>query len=189
MNIKIIISITFISVLLALVYNHFNTKGLKFIREERVLSWESNAPSESDTLYSSNNENNLSASNQSDSLVPDKKNKPVESFQKPKAIKTDFAYKLFIDGVKFIDARSADEFAEGHIKRAVNIPFYGSENYLNIINSLNKNETVVTYCSGADCDISILSADELFEMGFKRVYVFIGGYDEWTKSNYPTNKK
>lgn len=188
MNISRILSITFISVLLSLIYNHFNPNGLKFIREKQVLNWESNSLSESDSMYSSMSEKNINALKPSDSLVIDKKNKSIESFQKPKAIKTDFAYRLFMDGVKFIDARSADEFAEGHIKGAVNIPFYGSENYLDVINSLNKNEIVVTYCSGADCDISILSGDELFEMGFNRVYVFIGGYDEWTKNNYPTNK-
>ncbi len=188
MNISKILLITFISVLLSLVYNHFNPNGLKFIREERLLNWESNSLSESDTLYSSINEKNINAPKPSDSLVIDKKNESIKSFQKPKAIKTDFAYKLFMDGVTFIDARSADEFAEGHIKGAVNIPFYGSENYLDVINSLNKNEIVVTYCSGADCDISILSGDELFELGFNRVYVFIDGYDEWIKNNYPTIK-
>lgn len=188
MNISKILSITFVSVLFSLIYNHFSPNGLKFIREERVLNWESISHSESDTLYSSIDEKNINTSKSSDSLVKDKKDDSIKSFQKPKAIKSDFAFKLFSDGVKFIDARSAEEFAEGHIKGAVNIPFYGSENYLDVINGLNKKEIVVTYCSGADCDISILSGDELFEMGFNRVYVFIGGYDEWTKNNYPTFK-
>jgi rhodanese-related sulfurtransferase len=189
MNISKILSITLISFLLALVYNHLNPNGLKIIREERVLNWDDVSLSVSDTLNSPIDEINLNPSKQSDSVLIDKNDEPIESFQEPKAIKLDFAYKLFMDGVKFIDARSSDEFSEGHIKGAVNIPFYGSENYLNVINSLNKNESVVTYCSGAVCDISILSADELFEMGFKRVYVFIGGFEEWTKNNYPINKK
>ena len=189
MNITKILSIILISFLLALLYNHFNPNGLKIIREERVLNWDDVSLSESDTLNTSIDEINLNSSKPSDSLRIDKNYEPIKSFKEPKAIKLDFAYKLCKDGVKFIDARSADEFSEGHIKGAVNIPFYGSENYLNVINSFNKNEIVVTYCSGADCDISILSADELFEMGFKRVYVFIGGIEEWTKNNYPINKK
>ena len=82
-----------------------------------------------------------------------------------------------------------EEFAEGHIKGAINIPFYGSENYASVIAKLNKNNTVVTYCESAECDISILSGNELFEMGFKKVYVFIGGYDEWTKNSYPISTK
>lgn len=189
MNISKILSITLISFLLALVYNHFNPNGLKIIREERVLNWNDVSLSESGTLDTSTDKINLNPSKQSDSLLIDKNEEQLKSFLEPKAIKLDFAYKLFKDGVKFIDARSSDEFSEGHIKGAVNIPFYGSENYLNVISGLNKNETVVTYCSGADCDISILSADELFKMGFNRVYVFIGGFEEWTKNNYPINKK
>jgi len=188
MNISKILSITFISILISLVYNHFNPNGLKLIRDDRVLNWESDSLSAAETLDSFIVEKNITAVNSSDSLLIEKKDEPIKSFKEPKAIKLDFAYKLFKDGVKFIDARSADEFSEGHIKGAVNIPFYGSENYLDVINSLNKNEIVVTYCSGADCDISILSGEELFEMGFKRVYVFIDGYDEWTKNNYPTSK-
>lgn len=188
MNISKILSITLISVLISLVYNHFNPTGLKIIREERVLNWDDVSLSESDTLNTPIDEIKTTALKTPNSLVIAKNDEPIKSSQEPKAIKLDFAYKLFKDGVKFIDARSADEFSEGHIKGAVNIPFYGSENYLNVINGLNKNEIVVTYCSGADCDISILSGDELFEMGFKRVYIFVGGFEEWTKNNFPISK-
>ena len=189
MNISKILSITFISILISLVYNHFNPNGLKLIRDNRVLSWESDSLSAAETLDSLIVEKNITAVNSSDSLLIEKKDEPIKSFKEPKAIKLDFAYKLFNEGIQFIDSRSVEEFGEGHIKGAVNIPFYGSENYLDVINSLNKNEIVVTYCSGADCDISILSGEELFEMGFKRVYVLIDGYDEWTKSSYPISKK
>jgi len=58
---------------------------------------------------------------------------------------------------------------------------------MNVINSLNKNEIVVVYCSGSDCDISTLSADELFKMGFKKVYVFVDGWEEWVKNKYPVS--
>ena len=189
LNISKILSIILISVFISLIYNHFNPNGLSFFREARKMNWES------DSLTSKNGSNSSIAdtiipnTNISDSEIINNNNDNIESFKEPKAIKLDFAYKLFSDGIKFIDSRSAEEFAEGHIKGAVNIPFYGSENYLDDINRLNKNEIVVTYCSSADCDISILSGDELFEMGFKRVYIFIGGYDEWNKNNYPTSKK
>lgn len=132
----------------------------------------------------------LEIKNTIDTVVIDTKTETieqVEAFKQPKAIKLDFAYKLFKQKVIFIDARSPEEFAEGHIKYAINIPFYGSENYSNAINSLNKNDIIVAYCSGADCDIAQLSGEELFEMGFKRVYVFVGGYDEWAKNKYPTS--
>jgi len=188
LNYSKILSITFISFLLSLMYNHFNPNGLSFVREERKLDWENDSVTSLNKIDSIISDASLSQVKLSDSVVIGKKDEPLESFKKPTAIKLDFTYKLFKQGIQFIDARSKEEFAEGHIKGAINIPFYGSENYLSVINSLNKKEIVITYCSGADCDISILSGDELFKMGFKRVYVFIGGFDEWTKSNYPISK-
>ena len=189
LNISKILIIILVSILISLIYNHFDPNGLSFFREARKMNWESDSLTSINSINSSIADTSILNTNISDSKEIKKDNDNIESFNEPKAIKLDFAYKLFNDGIKFIDSRSPEEFAEGHVKGAVNIPFYGSENYLDVINRLNKNEIIVTYCSSADCDISILSGDELFEMGFKRVYVFIGGYDEWTKNNYPISKK
>lgn len=183
------LSITTISILISLIYNHFNPNGLNLIREGKRLKWGSDSLIIFNKIDSSFLKTNLSESKFSDSIFVKQIEKPIESFSEPKAIKLDFAYKLFKDGIKFIDSRSVEEFSEGHIKGAVNIPFYGSEKHIEVINRLSKNETVVTYCSSADCDISILSSDELFEMGFKKVYIYLGGYEEWTKNNYPTSQK
>jgi rhodanese-related sulfurtransferase len=158
-----------------------------------VLDWERDSLTKFDDIDSlifnqKSSELNLSK----DSLLHEYKSKTVEqveSFKQPKAIKLLFAYRLYKDGIKFVDARSPEEFAINHIKGAINIPFYGSENYTNTINQLDKNDFLITYCSSAECDISSLSGDELFKMGFKKVYVFIGGFDEWSKNNYPTSNK
>lgn len=187
-----ILIIILVSIILSLVYNHFNPNGLNLIRHEKTLNWADDSlaiiSDSSLAVDSVQSQKNKSI----DSVVIDVKTEiteAIESYKEPKAIKLDFAYKLFKQKVQFIDSRSPEEFAEGHIKGAINIPFYGSENYLNVINRLNKNEMIVTYCSSAECDISTLSGDELFKMGFKKVYVFVGGYDEWTKYNYPTSIK
>jgi rhodanese-related sulfurtransferase len=182
-----VLLIILISVILSFVYNHFNPNGLQIIRQEKVFVWETDSllsAQESDSIETVSGFENESKPN---SLSSDD-NTTIDSFDKPKAIKLDKAYKLHKNGIKFIDARSPEEFVAGHIKNAINIPFYGSENYLDVVNKFNKNEILVTYCSSADCDMSILSANELFELGFKRIYVFVGGYDEWTRNNLPTNK-
>ena len=188
-NLKKILSIIFISVLVSIVYNYFNGNGLTLIRNERILAWESDSLAFNNQVDSANIDLVLSK-HKNDSVSEDAANTSeiVELFNQPKAIDLILAYKLFKDGIQFIDARSQEEFKEGHIKGALNIPFYGSENYLKVINGLDKNNLVVTYCSGADCDISTLSGDELFKMGFKKVYVFVGGFEEWEKNNYPINK-
>ena len=186
LNLSKIFYIAFISIVISLLYNHFNPNGLELIRKERILDWASDSLSfllKSDSLAA--NDILINSKQSIDSVKSLQKNNAIESFKEPKAIKINLAYKLFNDGVKFIDARPAEEFSEGHIKGAINIPFYESEKYLNVINSFNKNEIIVTYCSSQECDDGTLSGDEFFKMGFKQVYVFIGGWEEWVKNKYP----
>jgi rhodanese-related sulfurtransferase len=183
------------SCLIGLVYNHFNPEDLDLIRQERILDWESDLTSntlkdKSLQIDSTNKKDELpnNSINSVGETQKKKRKKDVndsKSFDKPKAIKIDFAYNLFKEGKKFIDARAPEEYAEGHIKGAINIPFYGSENYESVLNEINKEEVIVTYCNGDDCDLSILLADEIFGKGFKKVYIFFGGWNDWKTNNYP----
>lgn len=184
-----ILIIILTSTLISLLYNHFNPKGLKLIKEERKILWESDSLSSiipADTIKPTIEE--IQKTTVVDSTKREIKKEPEEGFKEPKAIKIDFAYKLYKQGFKFIDARPVEEFAEGHIKGAVNIPFYGSENYESVLNKIPKDQIVVTYCNGDDCDLSILLGDELFKKGYKKVYVFFGGWNDWLEKGYPTAK-
>ena len=185
-NFSKIFYIIFVSIFISFLYNHFNPNGLELIRKARILKWESDSLVSLNKLDSLVFDDILVDSKPSiDSVNTFNRNYEIESFKEPKAIKINFAYKLFNDGENFIDARSSEEFSEGHIKGAISIPFYESEKYLNVINTLNKNDIVVVYCSSNECDISTLSGDELFKMGFKKVYVFVAGWEEWVKNKYP----
>lgn len=188
LNLSKIFYITFISILISLLFNHFNLGGLELIRKVRILNWASDSLTLINKLDSLAGDDILVDAKQSiDSIKNFKKTEIIESFNEPKAININFAYKLFNDGEKFIDARSPEEFSEGHIKGAVNIPFYESEKYLDVINSLNKNAIIIIYCSSNECDVSTLSGDEFYKMGFKKVHVFVGGWEEWVKNKYPTS--
>ena len=185
-NFSKIFYIIFVSIFISFLFNHFSSSGLELIRKERILEWESDSLASLNKLDSLVFDDILVDSKPSiDSVNTFNRNYEIESFKEPKAIKINFAYKLFNDGENFIDARSSEEFSEGHIKGAISIPFYESEKYLNVINTLNKNDIVVVYCSSNECDISTLSGDELFKMGFKKVYVFVAGWEEWVKNKYP----
>lgn len=188
LNFSKIFYITFISIIISLLYNHFNPSGLELIRKERILDWASDSLLFINKLDSMTADVSLVNSKHTiDSVKSLKKNNIIEALKEPKAININFAYKLFNDGEKFIDARSPEEFSEGHIKGAINIPFYESEKYLDVINSLNKNAIIVIYCSSNECDVSTLSGDEFYKMGFKKVHVFVGGREEWVKNKYPTS--
>lgn len=168
-------------------YNHFNPKGLNLIRSEKIITWENDSLINVTPLVTKD-KIEVDSIPVSKSINLPSKQLEVKPFTEPKAIKIDLAYKLFNQGIKFIDARPEEEFKENHIKGAINIPFYGSEKYDSVLNKISKDEIVVTYCNGDDCDLSILLGDEIFNKGYKKVYVFFGGWNDWLKKGYPVAK-
>jgi len=117
-----------------------------------------------------------------------KKNVDENAFTEPKAIKLDQAYVLYNKGITFIDARDTSDFYAGHIKNSINIPFDDFDNYKQRLDQLPKEKPLVIYCAGTDCDLSILLGHLLFEMGYKKVYVFFGGWVDWINAKYPVDK-
>jgi rhodanese-related sulfurtransferase len=106
-------------------------------------------------------------------------------FTEPKAIKLDQAYVLFKKGITFVDARDESDYLAGHIKNSINIPFDDFDNHKQKLDQLPKGKPYVLYCAGTECDLSILLGNLLFEMGYKKVYVFFGGWVDWSKAKYP----
>lgn len=105
---------------------------------------------------------------------------------KPVDIKIDFAKALFDKKYRFIDARDLADYSAGHIQGALNIPYHEFEKYKNRLDDLPKDQVYVTYCSAA-CDVSIDMAYAMAKLGFKKVYIFHGGWDEWKAAGYPAN--
>jgi rhodanese-related sulfurtransferase len=109
-----------------------------------------------------------------------------QDFVKPVDIKIDFAKALFDKKYRFIDARDESDYNAGHIQGAMNVPFHEIEKFKDKLNGLPKDQVYVTYCSAA-CDVSIDMAYYMAKMGFKKVYIFHGGWDEWKGAGYPAN--
>jgi rhodanese-related sulfurtransferase len=114
------------------------------------------------------------------------KNANVKEYVKPIDIKLDFAKALFDKKYRFIDSRDPADYNAGHIQGAMNIPFHDFEKFKDVLEGLPKDEVYVTYCSAA-CDVSIDMAYAMAKMGFKKVYIFHGGWDEWKAAGYPIN--
>lgn len=189
-NFKNIVFIIIASSIVGFAYNYLNPKGIPLIKTERILQFEEEDSgldnsetiqqefqSNDDDIEKMDSENNMSSSETSNQLQ--------RAFDKPVAIKLARAYELFNSGVKFIDARPKEEYSDGHIMNAVNIPFYQSEEYEDVLGNISKEDILVTYCSGEDCDLSIMLGDELFEKGYTRVYIFYGGWNDWLDAGYP----
>lgn len=78
--------------------------------------------------------------------------------------------------VQIIDVRTADEFADGHLKGATNIDVQG-KNFEALVSEFNKDKPVYIYCrSGMR---SAKAGKTLEAMGFKEIYDLKGGILAW----------
>ncbi len=107
------------------------------------------------------------------------------AFTEPKAITLEQAKILFDKGVLFIDARDEADYKAGFIIKSINIPFDDLKNHQHKLEEISKEKPLVIYCAGTDCDLSILLGNKLFELGYKQVYIFFGGWVEWVNADYP----
>jgi rhodanese-related sulfurtransferase len=89
----------------------------------------------------------------------------------------------------FLDARSPDEYKEGHIPGALDFFADDFEKMApQVLPQLpDKSREIVAYCHGTSCDLSIHLAQKLAEQGYTNVKVFFGGWPEWKKAGYPIN--
>ena len=144
-----------------------------------------------DSILAANKTDSLKRVQDSLKAVQQKKEDSIKNAQpteivKPVDIKIDFAKALFDKKYRFIDARDISDYNAGHIQGAMNIPFHEIEKYKDKFNDLPKDHVYVTYCSAA-CDVSIDMAYYMAKLGFKKVYIFHGGWDEWKNAGYPAN--
>lgn len=82
-----------------------------------------------------------------------------------------------------VDVLSSRHFEEEHIKGAINCPADEIEG--NAKTLFNENDKIVVYCSGYGCTASHEAARKLVELGYKNVWRFEGGINEWKKAGYP----
>ena len=103
------------------------------------------------------------------------------------AISLDKAKEFFENGVLFIDARDEVYYNEGHIKNAMKNVFL-MELIFNIEDKQTKEDPIVVYCGDPGCGDSEDLAYDLQNEGFKKLFVFKGGWLEWSAANYPAGR-
>ena len=157
-DIKVILGILAFSIILGVFYNSFSINGIDFIRKA----------SEIDILESV------------DIIGLDDTTKSL------KAITLDQAIILHSNqNVIFVDARDKWEFAESHIKGAINIPQYSFEPNITDLSTLSKDKIIIVYCSADDCSMSKRLTEQLLNLGYNKAYVYLGGITEWTDAQLP----
>lgn len=83
-----------------------------------------------------------------------------------------------------LDARSPEEYAEGHIPGAQLLFFYNlNEYYAKLEDQLKECPVMLVYCGDINCDDSEFLANELFNLGHAPILVYKGGFEEWKSQN------
>ena len=93
------------------------------------------------------------------------------------------AKNLFDKQVLFVDARAEEYLTEGIIPGAV----FSDDNEIlseKIYDLIGYDKGFVVYCSDDDCGSSEQLAYELQDLGFMNIFVFKGGWKEWTGAGF-----
>ena len=86
----------------------------------------------------------------------------------------------------FVDARSRDDYDEGHIKGAISLPVGQFDEKIEaFLEQYPPEKAIVTYCSGRTCQDSHRLAQFLLELGYTEINVFIDGFPGWEAEGHP----
>ncbi len=86
--------------------------------------------------------------------------------------------------VLFVDARPPEEYEAGHIDNAVNIYALEFEDHIPQILEWDPDQLIIVYCGGGTCELSHDLAQDLKNFGFTRVFVYSGGWQEWSQKQH-----
>ncbi|MEZ6234979.1 MAG: rhodanese-like domain-containing protein [Phycisphaerales bacterium] len=115
-----------------------------------------------------------------------------ESLELGQYITLDQARTLWEHGLaQFIDARRADEYAAGHIPRALlcdpSVMYTSPPEFLVMGLFDPATTTMVIYCEGGSCDASENVGRFLQQAGFTQVHIFRDGFPAWSAAGLPTD--
>ena len=90
------------------------------------------------------------------------------------------AQQVIAGGIPILDARSQEDFSEGHIPGAISLPYYDMGSYLDrVLPFLSTNQPILIYCSEASCADAEFLARSIFQLGYAKLLVFKGGFKAW----------
>ena len=92
------------------------------------------------------------------------------------------------DNLVIIDARKTSDRDPGYIPGSIGLPNYETtpaklKEYIPTLET-----PVVFYCNGVKCGRSVESAKMALKEGYKNIYWFRGGWDEWSEKGLPVEK-
>lgn len=84
--------------------------------------------------------------------------------------------------IVLIDARIPESYGKGHVRNAINVNGTEAESPESIgrLIGLPKDKIMVIYCDGGECELSHRVADVLKNFGYGPIYIYTGGWAEWS---------
>lgn len=122
--------------------------------------------------------------------IPFIKKLSVSNIQGIQRIDLNKAKELFDQNALFLDARTLEEYQQGHINNALNFPYDQYDDmFVKVMGNISKDTRIVTYCSGEDCNSSDILANLLKEEGFNNLFNFYGGWPGWVGAGHSVNRE
>lgn len=106
---------------------------------------------------------------------------------------------MMAKGVPLFDVRPVSHYREGHIPKAVNVPYALNSpketEYDDTVDKFDlsrlpedKNAAMIFQCNGAECWYSYKASRYMVKRGYKRIYWFRTGLPDWKASGYSIEK-
>ena len=87
-----------------------------------------------------------------------------------------------------VDARKTSDRAKGFIEGSIGLPDTKTTKTSLARIIPNKSTPVMFYCNGTKCGRSVVSSKLAVKLGYKKVYWFRGGWEEWANKGLPVAK-
>lgn len=98
---------------------------------------------------------------------------------------SEFEKKLAGSGVQLIDVRTPEEYAEGHLKGAVNMNV-NDDGFDAQVAKLDKTKPVLLYCRSGKRSAN--ASGKMHDLGFTEIYNLDGGIIGWGSAGKPIEK-
>jgi len=120
-----------------------------------------------------------------------------ETLPGAKHVSAEDVVKARANGAMVIDARVASEYAEGHIKGAINVPyreksaksanFDASQDEFNLSKlPADKKAAIVIYCNGPECWKSFKASTAAVKAGYTDILWYREGFPNWKSKGLPS---
>lgn len=105
----------------------------------------------------------------------------------PLPVELDFVLQWQQQGKLIVDARSQDNYADGHIARAHSVPVADQLQLQAVVDCCIEGGQVLVYCSSTSCVDSFIVGEALFVAGFNQIYLYEAGFAGWQGANQPVS--